>query len=108
MILFYIIVKIWNLYYNHMSGKYILSIDAGTTNCKAVIFNSDGKIMGKSAVGMETFYPREGWVEQNPYFIISSVKKVISEAIKNAGISVKDIESAGIPLFLSQTIVVSR
>ncbi len=105
MILFYIIVKIWNLYYNHMPGKYILSIDAGTTNCKAVIFNSDGKIMGKSAVRMETFYPREGWVEQNPYFIISSVKKVISEAIKNAGISVKDIESAGITNQRETTIV---
>ena len=60
-----------------MHGKYILSIDAGTTNCKAVIFDSDGKIMGKAAVRMETFYPREGWVEQNPYFIISSVKSSI-------------------------------
>ena len=61
--------------------------------------------MGKSAVRMETFYPREGWVEQNPYFMISSVKKVISEAIKNAGISVKDIESAGITNQRETTIV---
>ena len=31
------------------AGEYILSIDAGTTNCKAVIFDRSGEITGKSS-----------------------------------------------------------
>jgi len=91
-----------------MAGEYILSIDAGTTNCKAVIFDRSGEITGKSSIRMVSYYPREGWVEQNPYFIISAVKKVISQAIKIAGIDPGDIESAGITNQRETTVIWNR
>ncbi|WP_337860921.1 glycerol kinase GlpK [Ferroplasma sp.] len=79
-----------------MAEKYILSIDAGTTNCKAVIFDSEGKIKSRSATKMISFYPEDGSVEQNPYFIISAVKKTINEALKLAKLEAKDMVAAGI------------
>ena len=48
-----------------MHGKYILSIDAGTTNCKAVIFDSDGKIMGKAENGYMVFGTVDSWILYN-------------------------------------------
>ena len=79
-----------------MVKKYILSIDAGTTNSKAVIFDAEGNAVSKYTVRMKSIYPREGWVEQDPYFIISSVKTSISRAIKDAGIFPSQIDCAGI------------
>ena len=45
---------------------------------------------------MKTIYPQEGWVEQDPYYIISAIKTSISMAIKGAGISASEINCAGI------------
>jgi glycerol kinase len=91
-----------------MPEKYILSIDAGTTNCKAIIFDSDGNIKGRSETRMVSFYPEDGYVEQNPYFIISAVKKTITKALRSGNISAKDIEGAGITNQRETTIIWDR
>ena len=79
-----------------MVNKYILSIDAGTTNSKAVIFDDVGNVLSKYTVRMKSIYPQEGWVEQDPYYIVSAVKTAISKALKIAGILPSAIECAGI------------
>ncbi len=79
-----------------MGNRYVLSIDAGTTNVKVVIFDSEGSFTSRYAIRMKSIYPHEGWVEQEPYKIISAVKMAVSKAIKIAGISSAQIECAGI------------
>lgn len=77
-------------------NKYILSIDAGTTNSKAVIFDDAGNVISKYTTRMKSIYPQEGWVEQDPYYIISAVKMAISRVLKITGISPSQIQCAGI------------
>ena len=44
----------------------VLAIDVGLTNCKAVLFALDGRILRRAAIPCRTRRPRPGWVEQDP------------------------------------------
>ena len=46
--------------------KYILSIDAGTTSSRSIIFDKDGTQIGISQYEFTQIFPKEGWVEHNP------------------------------------------
>lgn len=45
---------------------YLLSIDIGTSSCKVVIFDTYGQVIASSNQGYKTYYPQEGYAEQNP------------------------------------------
>jgi xylulokinase len=44
----------------------ILTIDIGLTNCKTIVFDSDGRLLARASVAYQTYYPQPGWVEQEP------------------------------------------
>jgi len=46
--------------------KYVIGLDLGTTNCKAIVLTEGGKILRTSSSSYSFYYPRPGWVEQNP------------------------------------------
>jgi len=81
-------------------SKYILAIDQGTTSSRAVLFNSQCKIVALHQKEHKQITPKPGWVEHNPLEIINSVKTCVHEVVKNAqnklGISTKDIVSIGV------------
>ena len=47
-----------------MSG-YLIGIDAGTTNIKAVLFSMDGRQLAEASEKNEVLSPRTAWAEQN-------------------------------------------
>jgi len=47
-------------------GDLILAIDVGTTNAKAAVFASDGRLLASEGYEYPTYYPRPGWAEQDP------------------------------------------
>ena len=49
-----------------LSGDLVLAIDVGLTNCKAVLFDLDGRIVSRMAVPYETRRPTSDRVEQDP------------------------------------------
>ena len=59
--------------------KFIMVIDQGTTSSRAVLFDENGKIYKKASQPLNMHYPKEGWVEQNPADITSSI---IMSAVK--------------------------
>lgn len=61
--------------------SYIIAIDQGTSSTKAVIFDSRGSITVKTSAPLESFFPHEGFVEQDPGAIISSVREAVSECL---------------------------
>lgn len=75
---------------------YILVIDQGTTNSRAIIFDEFGNHLGDGKKELPQVFPKPGWVEQNPEDIWSTVQDAVVSAIKNAGIDAKDISSIGI------------
>ena len=45
-----------------MRLKYVLTIDAGTTSERAILFNKQGEIVNVSQKEFEQFYPKTSWV----------------------------------------------
>ncbi|KAI4454021.1 sugar kinase [Holotrichia oblita] len=77
-------------------GTYILALDQGTTSSRAIIFDREQNIIGTAQKEFTQFYPREGWVEQDPMEIYSSQVAVMNEVIAQTGVNVNDIAAVGI------------
>lgn len=76
--------------------KYILSLDQGTTNSRAIIFNKNGKIVSMAYREFQQFYPYPYWVEHNPKEIWYSQSLVASEAMSKVNIMSHHIAAIGI------------
>ena len=61
--------------------RYILSLDQGTSSSKAIIFDQDGKQVVMHQEEFTQLFPRQGWVEQNPMEIWSSMRHVMEKAV---------------------------
>ena len=77
-------------------GKFILSIDQGTTSSRAIIFDRDARICAVSQQEFKQIYPKSGWVEHDPQDILGSVMAVVAEALVRADITAEDIDAIGI------------
>jgi sugar (pentulose or hexulose) kinase len=83
---------------------YLLGIDRGTTNIKAVLFDLDGKEIIKSVCPCEDIsHPLPGWSEQNMDMIWEVAKKSIknlwSEEIKSSNVIAIGFSGQGSGLF---------
>ena len=47
-------------------ASYILALDQGTTSSRAIVFDRQGKIVGRGQYPFTQHYPRAGWVEHDP------------------------------------------
>ena len=88
-----------------MNKKYIVALDQGTTSSRAVIFDSEQKIVGVAQKEFKQIYPKEGWVEHDPMEIWASQSGVLAEVIAKEGISQHDIIGIGITNQRETTIV---
>jgi glycerol kinase len=84
------------------SDQVILAIDQGTTNSKAALISSDGRLVaaGSAAVGISV--PRPGWVEQDPDRIWTSVLEAMAACLEGA----TDAEIVGLALSTQRESVV--
>ena len=60
----------------------VLAIDQGTTNTKAIVVDSGGRILARASTPVEITFPRPAWVEQNPVAIWQGVESVIDSCLK--------------------------
>jgi len=77
-------------------NRYILSIDQGTTSSRAIIFDINGQILAQKNFEFKQYYPKNGWVEQDPNEILDTTIKAIKYVATEAKINVEDICTAGI------------
>ncbi|MCB0118530.1 MAG: glycerol kinase GlpK [Anaerolineales bacterium] len=76
--------------------KYIGAIDQGTTSTRFIIFDHKGKVVAVHQKEHKQIYPKPGWVEHDPLEIWARTQEVIKGALKNGGISAKDIAAVGV------------
>ena len=76
--------------------KYILSIDAGTTSSRAILFDKNANPVEIAQYEFNQIFPKEGWVEHDPIEIWSTQLKAIRDVIKKSKIDPKNIDSIGI------------
>ena len=88
--------------------NYVLSLDAGTTSSRAILFDQKGNQIAMAQQEFKQIFPKKGWVEHNPNEIwetqVNSVKKVLSEA----DISPEQVDSIGITNQRETTIIWDR
>ena len=86
-------------------NQYILSIDAGTTSSRALIFDKKGNEIAKAQFEFKQYFPKEGWVEHDPLEIWSSQKKALQSVLSTHQISSLDIKGIGITNQRETTVV---
>ena len=88
--------------------SYILSLDAGTTSVRAIVFNHDGQVFSVAQKEIRQIFPRPGWVEHDPQEIWFSQMSVAVEALGRARIRPRDVAGIGITNQRETTIVWDR
>lgn len=75
---------------------YLLAIDQGTTNSRAIIFDRNGTIISQHEMTLTQSFPQDGWVEQDPLEMYNNTVVCCQVALKNANLSAKEIAAVGI------------
>ena len=61
--------------------EFIIALDQGTTNAKAVVLDSRGKVIVKFSQPLAIQTPRDGWVEQSGEALVTASLTVIASAV---------------------------
>jgi glycerol kinase len=67
-----------------MDSPTILAIDQGTTSTRVLLVDAAGRVVRLAARGLETAYPADGWVQQDPCAIAATVTEAVSECLQAA------------------------
>lgn len=91
-----------------MSNKYILSIDQGTTSCRAIVFDPSGSVLGVGQKEFRQIFPNPSWVEHDAEEIVATQVECIKDAVKAARVKAADIATVGITNQRETTVVWNR
>lgn len=86
-------------------AKYILSLDAGTTSNRAILFDNNASMCAIAQKEFTQIYPKPGWVEHDANEIWNSMFGVIQEVMSISGASFSDIAAIGITNQRETTVV---
>ena len=78
-----------------MSSEYVIGLDIGTTSVKACVFTLKGNLVAEVEKMNSSFYPQQGWVEQDPIEIEQAAIQAISEVIEKASIGKHELVTIG-------------
>jgi len=75
--------------------KYILGIDQGTTQTTAVVVDENASFVEKHSIPLPARFPHPGWVEQDPYDILRTVKDAVAPLIEKYEIAAVGFDNQG-------------
>ncbi len=79
-----------------MSGPVILALDQGTTSCRAICFDRQGRVVSAAQREFAQHYPRPGWVEHDAQEIWETQLAVAREALERRAIPAESVAAIGI------------
>lgn len=88
--------------------KYIIALDQGTTSCRAILFDEQGKICGTAQQEFTQFFPQPGWVEHDPMEIWKTQLGVLLRVILENQVLARSIAAIGITNQRETTVVWDR
>ena len=77
-------------------AKYIMSLDAGTTSNRCILFNEKGEMCSVAQREFTQYFPKPGWVEHDADEIWASQLGVAVEAMNMIGATAEEIAAIGI------------
>ena len=88
--------------------SHVLAIDQGTTSSRAILFDSELRVVASAQEEFAQHFPRSGWVEHEPEDLWSTVAATCREAVAKAGIGAEQIAAIGITNQRETTLVWNR
>ena len=88
--------------------KYVISLDEGTTSCRALLIDRKGEIAGTSQKEFTQIYPEKGWVEHDAEEIYSLQLEMMKNIIADNNVSYDEISAIGITNQRETTVVWDR
>src|SRR5690606_24698272 len=76
--------------------RYVLALDQGTTSSRAIVFDEQGRPVASAQRELPQIYPQPGWVEHDPREIFTGQRDVARQALREAGVPMKDVIAIGI------------
>lgn len=67
-----------------MASEWILAVDQGTSNTKALLIDREGQTVFRASAPLELLQPQPGYVEQNPLALWQSVCEVADQCTRYA------------------------
>ncbi len=69
-----------------MAKTYLIGVDLGTAGTKTAICDTEGNLIAEAYQESKLYYPKPGWVEQQPDEIYGSALRTIRECVTRSGI----------------------
>lgn len=76
--------------------KYIMALDLGTTSCRCIIFDKNGRICSAAQKEFTQYFPQPGWVEHDAEEIWATQTGLMYEAMSKIDITINEIVGIGI------------
>jgi glycerol kinase len=89
-------------------GRYVASIDQGTTSTRCMVFDHDGQVIARAQAEHQQHFPQAGWVEHDADEIWTTTQRVCAEALDSADLTAHDIAAVGITNQRETTLVWDR
>jgi glycerol kinase len=89
-------------------ADFVGAVDQGTTSTRFMVFDHDGKVVGRHQLEHQQILPQAGWVEHNPAEIWERTSAVIQTALQQANLTSADLAALGITNQRETTIVWDR
>ena len=91
-----------------MSGRFLLTIDEGTSSTRTIIYDHEARPVASAQQEFTQHYPQPGWVEHDPEEIWTALSTVTAAAMQEAGAAAADITGIGITNQRETTLVWDR
>ncbi len=90
------------------TGRYVGAVDQGTTSTRFMVFDHEGREVGRHQLEHEQILPRAGWVEHNAWEIWERTRTVIETTMTELGLSASNLAALGITNQRETTVVWDR
>ncbi len=75
---------------------FVLAIDQGTSGTSASLYNRNGQSVDQVDVPVSSTFPQPGWINQDPYELLDSIRISTQRLLQKTGILPSQIDSLGI------------
>ena len=91
-----------------MTDKYVAALDQGTTSTRCLLFDRQGRLVSLAQRQHQQYFPQSGWVEHDALEIWEVVRRLVPEALANAGAAPDQVVALGVTNQRETTVVWDR
>ncbi|GAA2782025.1 glycerol kinase GlpK [Streptomyces rameus] len=79
-----------------MAERYVMSVDQGTNSTRCILFDHRGRLVSVAQREHRQHFPRPGWVEHDAVEIWQNLRRVVPEALSDAGVGTGQVAAIGL------------